>query len=256
MLVEESAPRTRAHQVRQRPARLRGLDHRVAPSWRVSVNACCDGSVAFAPSVSRSRSAGNARPGQVEVEVLRIRRRIGHLDHRQRRVLGVRERAHHVLTRIDIQRCRARPRVRRGVRAAARAHQVRQRPARTARTRPPCAHLAGRVSVNACCDGSVAFAPSVSRSRSAGNPDPVRSKSKSCGSDAGSVTLTTVNDASLVFVNVHTTFSPASISSVAVRVPVLVEESAPRARAHQVRQRPARLRGLDHRLAPSCAALA
>ena len=55
----------------------------------------------------------------------------------------------------------------------------------------------------------------------------MRSKSKSCGSDAGSVTLTTVSDACFVFVNVHTTVSPASMSSVAVRVPVFVEESAP-----------------------------
>ena len=51
---------------------------------------------------------------------------------------------------------------------------------------------------------------------SAGTPGPVRSKSKSCGSDAGSVTLTNVRRACLVFSKVHTTVSPASMSSVAV----------------------------------------
>ena len=75
--------------------------------------------------------------------------------------------------------------------------------------------------------GVVALAGSVSRSRSAGTPDPVRSKSKSCGSDAGSVTLTTFSAACFVFVNVQTTDSPASMSSVADRLARLVEESVP-----------------------------
>ena len=82
-----------------------------APSCEAfRLNVCCDGKVALPASVSRSRSAGTPEPGQVEVEVLRIRRRIGHLDDGQRRVLGVRERADHVLARIDVQRRRARAR--------------------------------------------------------------------------------------------------------------------------------------------------
>ena len=56
----------------------------------------------------------------------------------------------------------------------------------------------------------------MSRSRSAGKPAPVRSKSKSCGSEAGSVTFTTVNDACLVFVNTHVIVSPDCALNVAV----------------------------------------
>src|SRR5215216_1577011 len=90
-----------------------------------------------------------------------------------------------------------------------------------------CAPSCDAFRLNDCCEGSVASPPSVSRSRSAVTPEPVRSKSKSCGSEAGSVTLTTVSDACLVFVNVQTTVSPASMSSVAVRSPRSVDESPP-----------------------------
>ena len=90
-----------------------------------------------------------------------------------------------------------------------------------------CAPSSDASSVNVSSDGNVASPASVSRSRSAGTPDPVRSKSKSCGSEAGSVTLTTFNDACLVFVNVQATVSPASMSSVAERFARLVDESAP-----------------------------
>ena len=41
------------------------------------------------------------------------------------------------------------------------------------------------------------------------------------------MTFTTFSEACFVFVNVHTTFSPASMSSVALRVASSVDESAP-----------------------------
>ena len=162
----------------------------------------------------------HARPGEVEVEVLRIGRRIGLLDDRQRRGLRVRERADHVLARVDVQRRLARRLVGRRIGARAGALQVRERPAGDRGLGHRLGAELPRVQAERLLRRQASRCPRPCRGPGPPcTPVPVRSKSKSCGSDAGSVTLTTFSDACFVFVNVHTTFSPASMSSVAVRSP-------------------------------------
>src|SRR5215207_5488155 len=73
-------------------------------------------------------------------------------------------------------------------------------------------------------DVSLSSVASASSSSSNGPNEPVNAKF--CAS-LGTASLTIVTVASFLFVNVQTTFSPASMSSVAVRVAVLVDESAP-----------------------------
>ena len=106
--VEESAPApVHSRSVSAQPATADSVT-----AWRraerpLSVNVSCDGNVAL-PIGVEVEIAGDARAGQVEVEVLRIRSRIGDLHDRQRRALGVRVRADARLAGVDVQRRRAR----------------------------------------------------------------------------------------------------------------------------------------------------
>ena len=168
------------------------------------------------------------------------------LHDRQRRVLGVGERADHRLARVDVQRRLARRRsVDESPPPPVHSRSVSVQPA--IGTPSPCARPAGRVQRERSCEGSVALPASVSRSRSGRTPDPVRSKSKSCGSDAGSVTLTTFSEACLVFVNVQTTcLARVDVQRRLARRQVRRRVGA-RARARQ-RSASSRRPGLRHRV--------
>ena len=102
--------------------------------------------------------------------------------------------------------------------------------------------------VKVCCDGRRRVAASCRGRESAGDARPGRSKSKSWGSTAGSVTLTTFSDACLVFVNVQIDGLARVDVERGLGASPVASSRRRRRRCNEVGQRPAGDRRLGHRL--------